>query len=64
MQPFPVDNDKNHNSNDNDFKNKKGKKVKENNIMELFENAPPYMIIRISLKGGLYLNAGQTSKFS
>ena len=29
---------------------------------ELFENAPPYMIIRTSLKGGLYLSAGQTSK--
>ena len=29
---------------------------------ELFKNAPPYMIIRPSLKGGLYMSAGQTSK--
>ena len=29
---------------------------------ELFKNAPPYMIIRPSLKGGLYMSAGQISK--
>ena len=29
---------------------------------ELFENAPPYMIIRPSLKGCLYMSAGHTSK--
>ena len=26
---------------------------------ELFENAPPYMIIRPYLKGGLYIHSGQ-----
>ena len=30
---------------------------------ELFENAPPYMIIRPFPKGGLYMSARQTSKF-
>ena len=29
---------------------------------ELFENAPPYMIIRPSFKGGVYINSGQISK--
>ena len=29
---------------------------------ELFENAPPYMIIRQSLKGGLYISSGQITK--
>ena len=29
---------------------------------ELFENAPPYMIIRPCLKRGLYMSARQTSK--
>ena len=29
---------------------------------ELFQNAPPYMIIRPSLKVGLYINFGQISK--
>ena len=28
---------------------------------ELFKNAPPYMIITTSLKGGLYMSAGKTS---
>ena len=33
------------------------------NKKELFENAPPpYMIIRPSLKGGLYISSGQISK--
>ena len=31
--------------------------------MELFENAPPYMINRPSLNGGVYMSARQTSKF-
>ena len=30
---------------------------------ELFKNAPPYMSIRLSLQGGLYMSASQTSKF-
>ena len=29
---------------------------------ELFKNAPPYMIVRLSLKGGLYISSGQISK--
>ena len=29
---------------------------------ELFENAPPYMIIRPFLMGGLYMSAGKISK--
>ena len=29
---------------------------------ELYKNAPPFMIIRPSLKGGLYISSGQISK--
>ena len=37
-----------------------GERSKRNK--ELFENAPSYMIIRPSLRGGLYMSAGQISK--
>ena len=37
--------------------------VTDDKNKELFKNAPPYMIIRPSLKGGLYMSAGQTSKW-
>ena len=38
-----------------------GNNHKEKNT-ELFENAPPYMIIRPYLKEGLYISSGQISK--
>ena len=36
--------------------------LKQKKNKELFENAPPYMIIGPLLKGGLYMSAVQTSK--